>query len=102
MTSVDLIVVVAHFLVRGSTIVHVVQGGEGAPAGIRVFGVWECILIASLSLQLSTCASCWHVYRSLREDGVYLVNGNGNTNVSPLEIFFDAQDAQYLTCSREP
>mmetsp|Transcript_94887 Transcript_94887/g.171343 ORF Transcript_94887/g.171343 Transcript_94887/m.171343 type:complete len:307 (+) Transcript_94887:61-981(+) len=67
-----------------------------------VLGVWEWALLASVSLQLALCVSCWRVYRELRMAGLYApdrpadVATRKTTEISVMEIMCEAEDIEYL------
>mmetsp|Transcript_56573 Transcript_56573/g.106133 ORF Transcript_56573/g.106133 Transcript_56573/m.106133 type:complete len:288 (+) Transcript_56573:64-927(+) len=65
-------------------------------------GVWEWALLASVSLQLALCTSCWRIYRSLRMAGLYApekpsdVARDRQKEISVLEIVCEAEDIDSL------
>ncbi|CAE7290032.1 unnamed protein product [Symbiodinium natans] len=84
---------------------------EGAPSILGFLGVWECLLLASLSLQTALCISAWTFYRIFRELGLYPPGprkGRIHSEVSALEFVCEAEDVALLSdqcngnCQREP
>lgn len=69
-----------------------------------VLGVWECVLLSSVALELSLFLSLWRLYRELRFAGYYppqnqsLVKGGAPTNVSHLEICCEEGDVHDIQC----
>ncbi|CAE7254703.1 unnamed protein product, partial [Symbiodinium sp. KB8] len=65
-------------------------------------GVWEWALLASVSLQLALCVSCWRIYRALRMAGLYApekpsdVARDRQKEISVLEIVCEAEDIESL------
>mmetsp|Transcript_77039 Transcript_77039/g.160318 ORF Transcript_77039/g.160318 Transcript_77039/m.160318 type:complete len:419 (+) Transcript_77039:36-1292(+) len=73
---------------------------EGAPKNFAFIGVWECILLASVSLEFALCISTWQFYRSFREAGIYPPNATNRglyKRVSPLEFLCEAEDVALLS-----
>mmetsp|Transcript_24678 Transcript_24678/g.70431 ORF Transcript_24678/g.70431 Transcript_24678/m.70431 type:complete len:341 (+) Transcript_24678:1-1023(+) len=73
---------------------------EGAPKSIAVVGVWECILLSSVSLEFALCISTWQFYGAFREAGIYPPNGGYalvRREVSPLEFLCEAEDVALLS-----
>merc|ERR1740120_83058 len=83
---------------------------EGAPASVAFIGVWECILLSSVSLEFALCVSAWQFYRAFREAGIYPPNAPNirvHKEVSPLEFLCEAEDVALLSdqcnaCTRNP
>jgi len=83
---------------------------EGAPAAVAFIGVWECILVASIALEMALCVSAWKFYRVFRETGIYPPNASSvrvYKEVSPLEFLCEAEDVALLSdqcsaCNRTP
>ncbi|CAE7206728.1 unnamed protein product, partial [Symbiodinium pilosum] len=84
---------------------------EGAPSLLGFLGVWECLLLASVSLQTALCLSAWTFYRLYRELGLYPPEprkGRIHAEVSALEFVCEAEDVALLSdqcngnCQREP
>mmetsp|Transcript_90716 Transcript_90716/g.211044 ORF Transcript_90716/g.211044 Transcript_90716/m.211044 type:complete len:302 (+) Transcript_90716:90-995(+) len=83
---------------------------EGAPAALAFAGVWELILLSSVSLEVALCSTAWQFYRAFREAGTYPPNLSGvrvHKEVSPLEFLCEAEDVALLSdqcsaCNREP
>lgn len=83
---------------------------EGAPASVAFIGVWECILLSSVSLEFALCVSAWQFYRAFREAGIYPPNAPNirvHKEVSPLEFLCEAEDVALLSdqcnaCTRHP
>jgi len=83
---------------------------EGAPPGFAFVGVWECILLSSVSLEFALCTSAWQFYRAFREAGIYPPNAHNirvHKDVSPLEFLCEAEDVALLSdqcnaCTRRP
>merc|ERR1712217_151760 len=80
------------------------------PSSMAFIGVWECILLSSISLQLALCLSAWQFYRVFREAGIYppnVANVRVHKEVSPLEFLCEAEDVALLSdqcsaCSAAP
>jgi len=73
---------------------------EGAPAAVAFIGVWECILVSSISLQVALCLSAWQFYRAFREAGIYPPNAANvrvHKEVSALEFLCEAEDVALLS-----
>jgi len=83
---------------------------EGAPAAVAFIGVWECILLSSISLETALCLSAWQFYRAFREAGIYPPNAANvrvHKEVSALEFLCEAEDVALLSdqcsaCNRTP
>eukprot|EP00931_Biecheleriopsis_adriatica_P042959 TRINITY_DN24520_c0_g1_i1.p1 TRINITY_DN24520_c0_g1~~TRINITY_DN24520_c0_g1_i1.p1 ORF type:complete len:308 (-),score=52.46 TRINITY_DN24520_c0_g1_i1:79-1002(-) len=84
---------------------------EGAPPILGFIGVWECIMLASVSLQLALCVCAWSFYRIFREAGIYPPNAEKAKiykEVSPFEFLCEAEDVALLSdqchgqCQRPP
>lgn len=83
---------------------------EGAPRWLAIIGVWESILLSSVSLQLSLVVSVWQYYRAFREGGIYPPAANARLyqEVSTLEFLCEAEDVALLSdhcdanCTRSP
>lgn len=83
---------------------------EGAPAAVAFIGVWECILLSSISLEVALCLSAWQFYRAFREAGIYPPNAANvrvHKEVSALEFLCEAEDVALLSdqcsaCNRSP
>lgn len=82
---------------------------EGAPASAAFFGIWDCILVASLSLEVALFVSSWQLYRAFREAGAYPPGASGAElprRVSWMELMCEAEDAALIrdsmssACSR--
>ena len=107
----------------GAVVIDIVPGGgwqrlsahalldEGAPSILGFLGVWECLLLASVSLQSALCISAWTFYRMFRELGLYPPGqrkGRIHAEVSALEFVCEAEDVALLSdqcngnCQREP
>ncbi|CAE7309116.1 cspA [Symbiodinium microadriaticum] len=107
----------------GAVVIDILPGGgwqrlsahalldEGAPSVIGFLGVWECLLLASVSLQSALCISAWTFYRMFRELGLYPPGqrkGRIHAEVSALEFVCEAEDVALLSdqcngnCQREP
>lgn len=72
----------------------------GAPEAVAFVGVWECILVASVALEMALCVSAWNFYRVFREAGIKLPNISGARiykEVSPLELVCEAEDVARLS-----
>lgn len=69
-----------------------------------VLGVWECVLLSSVALELSLFVSLWRLYRELRFAAYYppqnqsLVRGGSPTHVSHLEICCEEGDVHDIQC----
>jgi hypothetical protein len=73
---------------------------EGAPAALAFIGVWECILLSSIALEIALCTSAWKFYRAFREAGIYppsSANVKVHPEVSPLEFLCEAEDVALLS-----
>lgn len=73
---------------------------EGAPANVAFITVWECILLSSISLEVTLCFSAWQFYRAFREAGLYPPNADCarlHKEVSPLEFLCEAEDVALLS-----
>merc|ERR1712241_1213543 len=59
---------------------------EGAPPEFAVIGVWECVLLSSMSLQFGLYMSAWQLYKAFREAGIspHVSNMRVSKEVSPL------------------
>jgi len=83
---------------------------EGAPEAVAFIGVWECILVASIALEMALCFSAWKFYQVFREAGIYPPNVSSvrvYKEVSPLEFLCEAEDVALLSdqcsaCNRTP
>jgi len=71
-------------------------------------GIWEWLLVGSVSLQISLMVSSWRIYRGLRHAGIYppgsssLVDGEVR-EVSVLEVMCEAEDAEMIAnCDCRP
>jgi len=75
---------------------------EGAPSSAAFFGIWDCILLASLSLEVALFVSIWQLYRAFREAGAYPPGASGvelPREVSWMELMCEAEDAALITHS---
>jgi len=73
---------------------------EGAPGSLRFFGVWNCLLLSSLSFQTALCASAWGFYRTYRQLGLYPPEprkGRIQPEVSAFEFVCEAEDVALLS-----
>lgn len=84
---------------------------EGAPASAAFLGIWDCILLASLSLEVALFVSSWQLYRAFREAGAYPPGASGAElprEVSWMELMCEAEDAALIShsmssaCTRSP
>jgi len=82
---------------------------EGAPPAVAFIGIWECILVSSISLETALCVAAWQLYRAFREAGKYPPNAASNLprEVSALEFLCEAEDVALLSdqcngCNRTP
>lgn len=83
---------------------------EGAPPAVAFIGIWECILVSSISLETALCVVAWQLYRAFREAGTYPPNAaaaNLPREVSALEFLCEAEDVALLSdqctgCNRTP
>uniref|UniRef100_A0A7S0FR41 Uncharacterized protein n=1 Tax=Pyrodinium bahamense TaxID=73915 RepID=A0A7S0FR41_9DINO len=101
------------FLSTGGGMFHMMGPAatdEGAPASFAFVGVWELILVSSISLEVALCSAAWQFYRAFREAGIYPPNGASakvRKEVSPLEFLCEAEDVALLSdqcnaCDRTP
>lgn len=73
---------------------------EGAPDVLSFLGVWECIMLSSISLQMALCLSAWRFYRAFREAGIYPPNATKAKiykEVSAFEFLCEAEDVALLS-----
>ncbi|CAJ1347245.1 unnamed protein product [Effrenium voratum] len=71
---------------------------EGAPQVLAFAGVWNCLMLSSVSLQSALCVSAWGFYRTYRQLGLYPPGkGKVQPDVSPLEFVCEAEDVALLS-----
>ncbi|CAK9085221.1 unnamed protein product [Durusdinium trenchii] len=73
---------------------------EGAPQALRFMGVWNCLMLSSVSLQTALLVSAWTFYRTYRALGLYPPEprkGHVHPDVSPFEFVCEAEDVALLS-----
>lgn len=73
---------------------------DGAPESLRFLGVWNCLMLSSVSFQTALCVAAWGVYRTYRQLGLYPPEprkGRIQPEVSAFEFVCEAEDVALLS-----